>query len=157
MLFLDIDGVLLRRRHTGMFDAFEVASGCLDFLEWTIARFRCRWLSSRCRQGWPDGARRAFHHAGARLDDPRWRVLDLIEPAAWTVSKTEAIDPVSDFWWLDDDPTKHDRNWLLAHNREDRLIPVSCDVDPDALAVARATLGRAMLGQSRDPNCDVAM
>jgi hypothetical protein len=61
ILYLDIDGVLLRRRHTGMFDAYEIAPGCLDFLEWATARFQCRWLSSRCRAGWPDGTRRAFH------------------------------------------------------------------------------------------------
>jgi hypothetical protein len=49
-LFLDIDCVLLRRRHSGMFDGFELAPHCLEFLEWATAQFRCRWLSSRCRQ-----------------------------------------------------------------------------------------------------------
>src|ERR1700749_694804 len=34
LLYLDIDGVLLRRRHRGIFDAFEIAPDCLDFLEW---------------------------------------------------------------------------------------------------------------------------
>jgi hypothetical protein len=105
LLYLDIDGVLLRRRHAGIFDAFEIAPDCLDFLEWATSLFRCRWLSSRCRVGWPDGTRRAFRHAGAPLDDPRWQVLNLIEPAVWTVNKPDAIDPTSDFWWLDDDPT----------------------------------------------------
>jgi len=46
LLCLDIDGVLLRRRHSGMFDGFELAPGCLEFLEWATAQFRCRWLSS---------------------------------------------------------------------------------------------------------------
>ncbi len=150
VLYLDIDGVLLRRRHTGMFDAFEIAPGCLDVLEWATARFRCLWLSSRCRQGWPDGARRAFRHAGALRDDPRWGVLDLIEPAAWTITNSEAIDLASDcWWWLEDDPIEADRNWLRAHSREDRLIKVSCNGDPDAMAVARTTLERAILGQGR--------
>jgi hypothetical protein len=105
--------------------------------------FRCRWLSTRCRQGWEDGSRRAFRHAGAQLDDPRWAVLDLIEPAAWTVSKTEAIDPASEFLWLDDDPTEHDLDWLRVHNRADRLIQVRSDYDDRALLVARWTLQRA--------------
>ena len=144
LLYLDIDGVLLRRRHTGMFDAFEIAPGCLDFLEWATTRFQCRWLSSRCRAGWPDDKRRAFRHAGAWLDEPRWRVLNLIEPAAWTANKTEAIDPASDFWWLDDDPTEHARNWLRTRHRENRLIQVSSDRDPAALAVARSILARAI-------------
>jgi hypothetical protein len=67
-------------------------------------------------------------------------VLDLIEPAAWQVYKTEAIDPKSDFWWIDDDPTEADRDWLRVHDREDRLIHVSSDRDPDALHRARRYL-----------------
>jgi hypothetical protein len=134
ILFTDIDGVLLRRRHAGMFDGFELAPGCLEFLEWATTRFQLRWLSMRCRSGFLDGSRRAFHHAGARLDDPRWQVLDCIEPAAWSVNKTDALDPASDFWWwIDDSPTEHDPNWLCPHGREDRLIAVSNDRDPDAL------------------------
>jgi hypothetical protein len=144
LLYLDIDGVLLRRRHAGMFDAFEIAPYCVEFLEWATSRFQCRWASSRCRAGWPDGTRRAFRHAGARLGDARWQVLHLIEPALWTANKTEAIDPASDFWWLDDDPTEHDRNWIRMHRREDRLIPVSSDRDPAALSVARSILTRAI-------------
>lgn len=137
LLFIDLDGVLLRRRHSGNFDGFEVAPGCLDFLEWATARFRCRWLSTRCRSNWADGARRAFRLAGASLDEPRWAVLDLIERAAWSANKTDAIDPALDFWWIDADPTERDRDWLWVHNREDRLIEISSDRDPDALLVAR--------------------
>ena len=122
ILFLDIDGVLLRRRQPGMFDGFEVAPGCLEFLEWATVRFRCRWLSTRCRRGWPDGSRRAFRAAGAPLDEPRWSVLNLIEPALWSVNKTEAIDPASDFRWLDDNPTDDDLAWLGQHRRENRLL-----------------------------------
>ena len=133
ILFLDVDGVLLRRRHPGIFDAFELASGCLEFLEWATARFRCFWLTSRARTGWPDGIRRAFRAAGAVLDEPRWAILDLIESAPWTVNKCEAIDPKSDFWWIDDDPTAQDRAWLGAHGCGDRLIEINTDSHPDAL------------------------
>jgi hypothetical protein len=82
--------------------------------------------------------RAAFQHAGARLNDPRWRVLDLIEPATWRVSKIEAIDPASNFWWLDDDPTELDRDWLRAHGRLGRLIEISSDRNPEALRHARS-------------------
>jgi hypothetical protein len=137
ILFIDIDGVLLRRRHSGMFDGFELAPHCHEFLEWATARFRCRWLSSRCRQGFLDGSHRAFRQAGAPVADPRWQVLHLVKPATWSVNKTEAIDPVSDFWWLDDDPSERDRQWLA---RQDRLIEISCDRDPEALLQARSRL-----------------
>jgi hypothetical protein len=140
LLYLDIDGVLLRRRHSGMFDGFELSPHCLDFLTWVTSRFRCQWLSMRCRPGFLDGARRAFRAAGAPLDDPRWAVLNLIEAAAWSVNKTEAVDVWSNFWWVDDNPSEHDRDWLRAHNRQDRLIEVSSDRDPDALLHARSLL-----------------
>ena len=151
VLYLDIDGVLLRRRHTGMFDAFEIAPGCLDFLEWTIARFAavgCRLVAGRVG--------RMEHAVPSTMPARGWTIPG---GECWTSSSRRpgpSIKPkrstrVSDFWWLDDDRTVHDRNWLLAHNREDRLIRASCDVDPDALAVALATLGRAMLGQSQVP------
>jgi hypothetical protein len=144
ILFIDIDGVMLRRRHLGMFDGFELAPHCLEFLEFATARFTCRWLSSRCRQGFLDGSRRAFRAAGTPLDDPRWAVvLNQIEPALWSARKIEAIDPASDFWWVDDDPTEEDRDWLLSHNRQDRLIEISSDRDPDALLVARAVFEEA--------------
>jgi hypothetical protein len=64
----------------------------------------------------------------------------LIRPAAWRVEKTEAIDPASDFWWIDANLTEHDRGWLRAHGREDRLIEISADRDPDALLSARSLL-----------------
>ena len=140
LLYLDIDGVLLRRRHSGMFDGFELAPGCLDFLEWATSRFRCHWFSMRCRPGFLDGSRRAFRAAGAPLDDPRWAVLNRIEPAAWSIHKTEAIDPASEFWWVDDNVTEDDLDWLRAHHREDRLTQVSSDRDPDALLDARSLL-----------------
>jgi hypothetical protein len=71
---------------------------------------------------------------------PQVGVIDLIESAAWRASKTEAIDPVADFWWLDDDPSADDRDWLRMHGCEDRLIEVSSDRDADALLRARSRL-----------------
>jgi hypothetical protein len=76
-----------------------------------------------------------------------WQVLHLIEPAAWSVNKTEAIDPASDFWWIDDDPSEQARQWLVSHNRQDRLIEVSCDRDSDALLNARSLLQSRSLAQ----------
>jgi hypothetical protein len=75
ILFMDLDGVVLRRRHPGMSDAFELATNCLEFLECATARFECRCLSTRCRVGWPDRTRRAFRAAGAPLDNVSWTVL----------------------------------------------------------------------------------
>jgi hypothetical protein len=149
LLYLDIDGVCLKRRHrsVSLFDAFELAPGCLDFLIWTTTEFRVRWLSMRCRSD-PDGARRAFHLAGASVaTDQRWAVLDQIEAAAWGTSKVEAIDAASDFWWVDDNPSDDEREWLVRQGVQDRLIEVSSDRDADALVRARAVLEKGARGR----------
>ena len=143
-LFLDIDGTLLVRRSSVMFDGFDLAPHCLEFLEFATSRFHCRWLSTRCRQGFLDGSRRAFRAAGAPLDDPRWTVLDLIKPAAWSASKVEVIDPKSNFWWVDDAATEAERHWLRIHGREDRLVEVWADNDPGALMHTQSRLTAAL-------------
>jgi hypothetical protein len=52
------DGILLRRRHSGMFDEFELAHGCLEFLQWANDSFNA--------DGCPRGAVKDFSmdHAG---------------------------------------------------------------------------------------------
>ena len=90
-------------------------------------------LTSRARREWPDGVRRAFRGAGAALHDPRWAILDQIEPATWENNKSDALDPKSEFWWIDDAPSLDDVNWLRVHGCEDRLIKISTDIDPEAL------------------------
>jgi hypothetical protein len=53
-LFLDIDGVLLHRRHSGVLDGFELAPHCLEFLELPAkARPRC---SSRSIMALPNAS-----------------------------------------------------------------------------------------------------
>ena len=59
--------------------------------------------------------------------------------SAWA-RKIEAIDPKSDFWWIDDNPSEHDRAWLRAHHRQDRLIEASSDRGPEALLTTRSRL-----------------
>jgi hypothetical protein len=166
LLHLDIDGVLLRRRQPGLFDAFELAPDCLEFLEWATTQFRCRWLSTRCRAGWPDGSRRAFQHAGARLEELRWTaVFKLIEPARWSAHKTEALDANSNFWWVDDNPTEYDRGWLRDHGRQDRLIEISSDRYPGALNSAKSRLTMALsvvwgcrdTGQPSAQHCEILL
>jgi hypothetical protein len=62
----------------------------------------------------------------------------------WSAEKTEAIDPASDFWWLDDDPCEHDHDGLRAYGRQNRLIEMSVDRDADALLEARSLLLRSV-------------
>jgi hypothetical protein len=106
-------------------------------------------LTSRAQLGWQDGIRRAFRAAGAVLYEPRWAILDLIESAPWTAHKCQAIDSESDFWWIDDDPSAQDRNWLHVHGCEDRLVEISTDTRPDALTQLIRFWNQDRVGKSR--------
>jgi hypothetical protein len=122
-------------------DAFEIAPGALEFLQWATRYFACRWLSGRCRYGDTEAVRRAFRLAGAPLgSDPRWTIIDLITPARWGALKTEGIHLDSNFLWIDDAPQPEDISILEARGLRDRLLVVSVDSDPSALRQARRSL-----------------
>jgi hypothetical protein len=89
--------------------------------------------------------------SGAALDNPRWAVLERIEAAPWSVNKTEAKDPTSDFWWIDDDASAQDQHWLRVHGCEHRRIEISTNTDPGAL-VQLVRLWDQDLGEKSPPN-----
>ena len=62
-LYLDLDGVILRRTGRGGRLAFEVAPGAMEFLSWATENFTCYWLTSRSHDGSIDGIERAFRFA----------------------------------------------------------------------------------------------
>lgn len=134
ILFLDIDGVLLRRRPDAvrLHDAYAVAPHALEFLSWAVEHFTCRWLSARTRTGNPDGARRAFRMATGSLG-VEWDVLDRIGAVCWSATKAEALEAVEDLFIIDDCPDEHVLAVLHACGRKDRLLRVSVDEDPYVL------------------------
>lgn len=111
----------------------------------------------------------------ARSMNPGWAVLDCIEPAAWSVNKTEAFDPASaSWWWIDDNPSEHDQNWLCPtvgriglSRSAATAIPMRCTMrshdcpPPRANSTCRAEPGRAgclVFEQVRDKlPCSCAM
>jgi hypothetical protein len=149
VVYLDLDGPLLRRRMhiTGLHDAYEVHDDALPFLEWCTARFRCRWLTTRCRDGDAEGVRRAFRHAlGVTTLSPKWNdVLVCIEPTRWSLLKTEAIDFDADklWFWIDDDATAEEMAVLAERGFADHLIRVDPDENRPLLRV-RSSLERAL-------------
>ena len=146
ILFLDVDGVLLRRRLGNMRgrDAYEIARHSLPFLEWAITNFNVHWLSSRCQGGNAQEVCHAFRYAhGARELPPDWHVLDTIPAARWERRKVDAIDLSSDFFWVDDNHGEEALAILAAHGRADRAIETNVDRDPDALLRAMKRLAEA--------------
>jgi hypothetical protein len=81
-------------------------------------------ISRRITSGVPPSRWLAFRSTMAGAPSAR--------AATWSAEKIEAIDQASDFWWVDDDPSDNGRDWLRANGREDRLIVISVNHDPDA-------------------------
>jgi hypothetical protein len=143
MLYLDIDGVLLRRRATyaHLRDAFEVAPHALLFLDWATSEFDVKWLSARCQNGDVDEVCRAFRHALGRQELPvEWRIIETVPADHWTARKIDSVDLAADFFWLDDNPGVEAIAILVAHGRTDRLIEVSVERDPNDLRRAKKVL-----------------
>src|ERR1700680_1469575 len=136
ILFLDVDGVLLRRRSGNMRgrDAYEVAPHSLRFLSWVIKCFDLQWLSSRCQGGNATEVCHAFRYAlGVRELPKDWHILDTIPAARWTTRKVDAIDLSTDFYWVDDNHGEAALAFLASHGRADRAIETNVDRDPEAL------------------------
>jgi hypothetical protein len=146
ILFLDVDGVLLRRRSGNMRgrDAYEIARHSLPFLEWVITNFNVHWLSSRCQGGNAQEVCHAFRYAlGVREFSPDWHPLDTIPAARWERRKVDAIDLSTDFYWVDDNHGEEALAILAAHGRADRAIETNVDRDRDALLGATKRLAEA--------------
>lgn len=145
LLYLDIDGTLLRRRTAiaGLRDAYEVDPDTHGFLTWAVEQFDCRWLSTRTHAGNADGARRAFRHAlGVSTLPEDWAgVLRPIAAVAWSTSKIDAIalDHSAGWFWVDDAPGAADVAALSALNVDDHLIRIN-DRDQRPLMRVKAAL-----------------
>ena len=151
LLYLDIDGTLLRRRAdiSGLHNAYEIAPDALGFLTWAVEHFECRWLSTRCRAGDAGGAVRAFRHAlgVVRLPEEWGRVLGMIPAAAWSGSKVEGIEVKhpAGWWWIDDAPDAVDVAILSQQGVAERLIRINgSDKRPLERIQARLSQGHSL-------------
>lgn len=137
-LYLDIDGVLLRRTRQQGFGAmsrYKIASGATEFLEWATANFDVFWLSTRTSGGSIDNAERAFRHASPSFmrSDRFSSLIRSIPAPQWDNAKISGIDLARPFFWIDDDPDPISLAHLSQRDLMHRLIEVSVDSEPDLL------------------------
>ncbi len=151
-LYLDLDGVILRR--TGRTDfkgrnEFVVAPGAMDFLSWAAEHFNCYWLTSRSHDGGYRGIERAFRFAVSAnsLPEEIMSAIHAIVPAPWVKFKIEGIDQSRNFYWVDDNPDEDSVSALEAAGKSSRLIIASVDKRPDDLTRVREVLEAATANQ----------
>jgi hypothetical protein len=151
-LFLDVDGVLLRR--TGQqtsrgLTEFQIANHATTFLRFCSEHFDCYWLTARSREGSITEVERAFRHAvrnpaaSEQEKDDLKALVSGIPVAAWGETKADAFSAGEDFYWVDDNPDEASISWLDRNNLSGRLVIVSTDKNPDDLARCRTFLQEA--------------
>ena len=149
-IYLDVDGVLLRRSQASR-SGFEVSPHAEEFLGYLVESFDVRWLTTRCRRGLPNDITRAFRHAMQVTDLPPklTELINLVKPTQWNACKTEGIDLSTDFYWIDDNPTPRALEVLAEHGCQDRWIKARTDHNAnDLLRVARV-LGKRLSAAER--------
>lgn len=113
-LYLDIDGVLLKKDGTP-------AEDLMEFLRFAIEHFECYWLTTHC-----DGdAKPVFLYLVGKVPPEALPYIEKIKPTHFGALKTDAIDFSSDFYWLDDTVFESEQAVLREQGKADCFIHVN--------------------------------
>jgi hypothetical protein len=141
-LYIDVDGVMLRRNPQG----FQVANHALPFLRFAIDQFEVYWLTARSHEGDTTEIERAFRHALPNPTMSKWdrdaltKTVSSIPTAHWEETKSDAFSPGVSFIWVDDNPDTRALNWLKQRGLIDCLVVVDTDQEPDDLTRVQGVL-----------------
>ncbi|MBN1320565.1 MAG: hypothetical protein JXA87_06980 [Thermoleophilia bacterium] len=134
ILYLDVDGVLLGGADStgqdGLGLGVALARHAKEFLAYCTGHYDCRWLTTKCRDG---DAGPLFRHLSGYAGEDLLRLAASVKPTTWNTLKTEAIDPLSDFYWVDDSLLQSEQQWLATHGILDRWIQADTRKRPDDL------------------------
>lgn len=130
-LYVDIDGVLLTKRPVA------AAPGAAAFIRFVTERFTCCWLTTHCR----GDARVAIRYLAQYVDPDTLTYLQTWQATDWDTLKTEALNGVADFYWLDDAPFVSEQQALEQRSLLHRLITVDL-ARPDELQQIQQLLTR---------------
>jgi hypothetical protein len=130
-LYLDIDGVLLAKRPVA------AAPGAAAFIRFVTRHFSCCWLTTHCR----GDTAVALRYLAPYVDPDTLACLQTWQATDWDTLKTEALNGVVDFYWLDDAPFESEQRMLAQRGLLHRLITVDL-LRPDELPQLQQLLAR---------------
>ena len=121
-LYLDIDGVLL--------DKGSAAEGLVEFLRFATENFDCYWLTTHC-----DGdVTPVFLYLVGKLPAEALPYIEQVKPTKWgSLSKTDGIDFIKPFYWLDDNLFETEKRVLEEKNLLNSFIHVNLNTNPRQL------------------------
>jgi hypothetical protein len=168
ILYLDVDGVLLRHPDRNQFANERefrdwwaknprggAPLGVEGFLTWARSEFDCRWLTAWtcCGQMPDDMVCELAGYIGVNPD--LLRGMD--NPLPWHESKTEGIDWAAhergvEWYWLDDDARRMEREvrGLDEHRAYNRLIDCDTSKNADSLSYAQEFIERRHTNSEQD-------
>ena len=111
-IYLDIDGVLITKRN------HLPVKNALAFIQLITTHFDSYWLTTHCN-GSND---QALYYLSNFFDKEFLSVASNIKPTNWDNLKTNAIQVLSDFYWIEDEPFNSEKIFLENNHRLDRLI-----------------------------------
>jgi len=120
-LFIDIDGVLLGKSPDTRKPC--LANSAEEFLKFCLETFDCYWLTTHCK----GDASTAVDYLRPYADDKFITLAERIRPTNFKTFKTEAL--FGDFFWIDDQPTAYEfqylddndwlKHWIQVNTRKD--------------------------------------
>ena len=122
-LYLDIDGTIITKQ------GGKEAEHLLEFLNFAIENFDCYWLTSHCK----GNANTALEYIEDKVSKESFDLLKKFKPTTFGLWKTEAIDFVEDFIWLDDYAFDGERAMLEKNGALDKLILIDLKNKPEQL------------------------
>ena len=132
-IYLDIDETLIDNslKHVDGQLIYEptMANHLKEFLEHVLENHDVYWLTTHCN----GDATTAVSYMADMVPYDIIRLIMRIKPTKWNLHKAEAINMEEDFLWFEDAPTWSDLDKLKKYNKEDSLVRVNLDEDPDVL------------------------
>lgn len=124
-LYLDIDGVVLTKKHTRQADNLEL------FIDFILEYFECYWLTTHC-----EGDNTVtLNYLAQYLDSNLIYKLKAIKPTTWTTLKTEVIAMTEDFIWLEDEPMQAEIEKLIQADKLEKLVIVNLNNADELLRI----------------------
>jgi len=132
LLYLDVDGVLLGKKHPADID-IVLANYAEEFLKHCLQNYKCYWLTTHCKNG---EERAVINELNRYANNSVMELVKQIKATSWNVLKTEAIDFASDFYWIDDQLIYSEIEVLRQNDSLNRWIRIDTRSNPDDLKLA---------------------
>ncbi|MBL7004415.1 MAG: hypothetical protein ISR69_10355 [Gammaproteobacteria bacterium] len=116
-LFIDIDGVLLGKSPVTQQPA--LATHAEEFISFCLLHFNCYWLTTHCK----GDVQTALDYLTPYSKPSFIEMLKNIKPSHFKTFKTEAL--FGDFYWIDDQPTAYEIQYLDENEVLDRWLQVN--------------------------------